>query len=64
MGHNGDRTAKTGRVHRGDVLPVDQHAPRVQIVQTLQQLDESTLSRPRLADQRNFFTGPDINRQV
>ena len=42
----------------GDVLPVNQHAARVQVMKAQQQVDQRGLARAGPANQADFFTRP------
>src|SRR3989344_1115529 len=47
-----------------NVLAIDRNASRLNIVEPLKEFDERTLPTARVTDERNFFSGFDIERKV
>ena len=48
----------------GDVLPVDQDAPALDVVEAQEQVDQRRLARAGAPHQADFLAGPDCQRQV
>ena len=62
--HHADGPAQAFLRHVAQVLPVDQDAPALHVVEPQQQVDEGRLAGARTADQAHALTGANVQVQI
>src|ERR1700689_2123274 len=62
--HQGKLRAQRLLRRAGNLLPIDQNPPFIQVVKPLQKLHESRLAGARMSDQAHTFAGRNAQREV